>query len=197
MHSYTTDVEKTNIYAVIAFLSVVAALGLSIFFKSIKLEVPWLIDAPSIIGFYGIFYRIFDKYLWKSAKLTNTPNLSGSWEGKIITSYDKHTNDYPATLSIKQTWSHISIVLTTDNSRSESSVAMISTKNPDGAKVQYAYENKPRHNAKSTMHAHSGTADLSLSTRDNIQILEGDYYTGRDRRNHGILHFEKILNQIS
>jgi hypothetical protein len=192
MHSYTTDVEKLNIYSLIAFFSVAASLGLSVFFKWVKVEIPWFIDAPSVIGFYGIFYRIFDKHLWKRANLTNIPDLNGSWEGKIKTSYDKNSNEYPATLSIKQTWSHISIVLTTENSRSESTVAMISTKPSDGAKIQYAYENKPRHNAKNTMHAHSGTADLVLRLKDNIQILEGDYYTGRDRRNHGILFFKQV-----
>ncbi len=194
MHSYTTDTEKITIFSIIAFLSVVASLGLSSFFKWINAEVPWFIDAPSVVGFYGIFYKIFDEWLWNQT--TNTPDLNGNWKGKINTSYDKQNNEYPARLTIKQTWSHISLVLTTENSRSESCLAMISTKNADGSKIQYAYQNKPRHNAVSTMKQHDGTAFLILQNNNVSQTLEGDYYTGRDRKNLGTLYFEKQEDQI-
>ena len=191
MHSYTTDTEKTVIFSWIAIISVVASLALYSFFKYINIEVPWFIDAPSVAGFYGIFYKIFDEWFWK--KITKIPDLTGSWKGKVITSYDKQKKEYPAELSIKQTWSHISLVLTTENSRSGSCLAMISTKNADGSKIHYAYENKPRHNAVSTMKQHDGTASLILMKNSDKTILEGDYYTGRDRKNIGTLYFEKEI----
>lgn len=193
MHSYTTNNENIKIYSWIAFLSVAASLALAALFKWLKIEVPWFVDAPAVVGFYGIFFKIYDIRIWKWRYFNNTPNLTGNWEGKISSSHDRYNNEHPAKLTIKQTWSHISIVLTTENSRSESCVAMISTKTPEGAKIQYAYENKPRNNAVSTMKRHDGTATLIFKRIDGKQILEGDYYTGRDRKNLGTLYFEKIV----
>ncbi len=191
MHQYTTDIEKTGVYKWIAFISVFLAWVLSYLLKLIQIEILWIVDAPSVVGFYGILYKLFDTRLWRWKVFNNIPDLSGQWQGKVSSTHDKFNNEHPASIIIKQTWSHISIILTTENSRSESCVLTISTKTPDGAKIHYAYENKPRHNAVSTMKRHDGTANLILKEKDGKLILEGDYYTGRDRKNHGILHFEK------
>lgn len=199
MHPYTTNAEdKMKIYGLIAFVSVVASLALFSLLKWLQIEAPWYIDTPSVIAFFGIFYKLFDSWLWKTTlsnktSLITTPDFSGIYKGYILSSYDVYTKEYRATLSIKQTWTNISIILTTDNSRSESVLGMIITNIPDGYKLLYAYQNKPKSDASNTMHSHDGTANLLLFSKDQKIILEGDYYTGRDRQNHGRLYFQKEI----
>jgi hypothetical protein len=49
----------------------------------------------------------------------------------------------------------------------------------------YEYSNTPRPGAASTMHAHRGTVRLGINS--SVNKLEGEYYSGRDRANQGIL----------
>jgi SMODS-associating 2TM, beta-strand rich effector domain len=59
--------------------------------------------------------------------------------------------------------------------------------------VTYEYANEPAADAVGSLHAHRGTARLVLTP--NGKVLEGDYYTGRDRKSHGVLRLEK--NDVS
>lgn len=52
----------------------------------------------------------------------------------------------------------------------------------------YDYLNEPNSDAVETMHMHRGTARLVLTGADQ---LEGDYYTGRDRSNIGVIKLRK------
>jgi hypothetical protein len=52
----------------------------------------------------------------------------------------------------------------------------------------YDYLNEPNSDAVDTMHMHRGTARLVLTETDK---LEGDYYTGRDRKNTGAMKLRR------
>ncbi len=191
MHPYTTDSnERKIIPLIIVAISITSAWILG------KIPIfPWWVDAPSVIGFYSIFYSFFDKYLWKKnifrkIKLLSIPNLQGSWKGYITSSFDSHAEEYKSDIKIYQNWSSIQIILKTQASKSRSLTATILTKDQDEVLITYEYLNEPLPNAKSTMHTHRGTAMLSLSP--DHQKLEGQYYTGRDRQNFGILNFKKL-----
>lgn len=200
MHTYTTDNDRTTIlYVWIALLSILSAYALYLSLKATGLsDSLWFLDIPSVPGFMFLYYKLFDSNLWNrslSRKLgvNCTPDFSGDWSGEIHSSHDQFTKQTPVTLRIEQTASHISLVLTSEKSRSESCLAMIFTKSPDnGATIQYAYLNRPANTAVRSMHAHEGTATLSLS-KDG-ESLTGSYYTGRDRENHGTLTLRKIDN---
>ncbi len=55
--------------------------------------------------------------------------------------------------------------------------------------LDYEYVNEPNAHAVEGMHMHRGTARLVLS--EDGRVLEGEYYTGRDRKSHGTLRLEK------
>ncbi len=199
MHPYATDSDHTPaLYAWISLISIVSAYLLYIVLKATGLsDTLWFIDIPSVPGFIFIYYRLYDHKIWnkpiaKTAGVNSTPDLTGSWTGEIQSSHDAFTSNHAATLTIEQTASHISLVLTTERSRSESCLAMIFTKAPDGATIQYAYENKPSNSAVATMHAHEGAATLTLSSTGDTLSLGGHYYTGRDRENQGTMTFTKV-----
>lgn len=106
----------------------------------------------------------------------------------MVTSFDEQRGDHRIEAEAVQDWTHISIKMRGEYSRSESLVGSIFVGND--IVLDYEYWNEPLPNAVETMHAHRGTARLMLSADG--RTLSGDYYSGRDRQNYGSLHLEKI-----
>lgn len=190
MHAYATDSsERKTVNIVLALAGVILALVLHWILQTVKTGVPWWVDIPSVMGFYGILYSAFDRRLWKlgilhKVGLVKVADLSGTWIGYVCSSFDNHAEQHEATLTINQTWTKISINMRTERSDSHSQVSAI-FREPEIV-VRYQYLSEPRSDSKDTMHTHRGTAWLVL--RENG--LEGEYYTGRDRQNHGKLSFQ-------
>ena len=192
MHPYATDsTERRSVILWLALISILIAYGLHLLLSKASTKWLWLIDIPSVMGVFGILYTIFDKQLWRwqfLRKLTivRVPNLNGFWvaEGKSTT----HSTDFAATVKIRQTWTHISITMETEHSRSHSITASLLIDQPDEVTLSYEYRNEPKPNAISTMHAHRGTAVLRLKGEE---LLEGEYYSGRDRQNYGTLRLNR------
>lgn len=196
MHHYATDSdERKTIPAIIAFASILAALLLYATLKSTGLVLPWWLDVPSVVGFYGLFYQLFERRLWRANALrriglTKVPDLNGEWKGYLSTSYEDFETKIDAHVEIFQSWTQVEVILRTQNSESHSLMAAIFTERPEGTDLHYEYHSEPKVNAEEEMHEHRGTARLALGS--NGKVLHGDYYCGRDRRNLGILHFERI-----
>jgi hypothetical protein len=198
MHPYATDLDKhRSVPLAIAAISVISAWILYVVLAAIPLSLPWWVDAPSVAGFYGAFYTLFDKRLWRMEplrKALGAYDLNGKYTGQLSSSFDKHATKYSATLSVTQTWSEINIVLTTSESTSRSLTASLLT---EMGWLGYEYLNEPRPGTSDTMHCHRGSARFSLEAAPDT--LEGEYYSGRDRQNCGLLHFkrEKTLGNTS
>jgi hypothetical protein len=174
---------------------VVSVLAALVFYRGIAavgLTVPWWVDAPSVMGLYGILYGVFDRWGWRlrilrKMRLINVPDLNGRWSGPGRSSFDDHGTDYEVTMDIIQTWTRLLVTLRTPESRSESLSATILTENPWTIPLSYEYLNHPRPNAKTTMNSHRGAAKLELQERPHDRVLDGDYCSGRGRVNFGAL----------
>ncbi len=156
---------------------------------------PYFISIPSAFGFYSLYMLLFEKHLWKhnlvrKSFFLKTPDLNGKWSGHLKTSYDDHSKEYPCSLEISQTWTHITICLKTDNSFSNSFAASINLFSSNNNLLVYEYRNEPKSGAPSDLHSHLGTARLFLSEINSN--LEGDYYAGKDRLRYGHLYLKKI-----
>ena len=130
---------------------------------------------------------IFDRHLWghpllRKLGLVKTPNLSGCWRGYLTSSFDNHAKHHDLSVEIFQSWTQISIFLSTVTSVSRSCVAVIQVSDPEGVALIYQYENQPLADATRTMHMHYGTAMMRMSDGSR---LTGDYYAGRDRGTFG------------
>jgi hypothetical protein len=152
-----------------------------------NLSLPWWLDAPSSLGFYGALYALFDRNLWRNRYvrklgLVRVPNLTGRWRGYILSSFDGHVKRHDLVIDIFQSWTQIAVFVSTKTSISRSCAAVIQVDDPDGLSLTYQYQNQPLANAMRTMHMHYGTAMLRMSNDDS---LTGDYYAGRDRRTFG------------
>jgi hypothetical protein len=199
MHPYATDsVERKTIPLYLVAVSILAAFLLH---KILEGVIPWWIDVPSVAGFYGLFYLAFEKLLWRmhflsSLGLVQVPNLNGKWSGYVTSSFDKHASTHDGTLEIHQSWTELSICLQTERSKSFSLIGTVTTENPAAGSLSYEYINEPRADALASMHTHRGLARFDLTALEDRWILEGEYYSGRDRRNFGILHFEREIKKV-
>jgi len=132
-----------------------------------------------------MLYTLFDRYLWRNGLvselgLVRIPNLAGRWHGYLISSFDGHAKRHDLMINIFQSWTQITVFLTTATSMSRSSAAMIQVEDPEGVALICQYQNQPLADAIRTMHMHYGTAMLRVSDDG---CLVGDYYAGRDSAN--------------
>lgn len=198
MGPYSIDTnERKNILLILAIISIVFSWSFYKILGSYKISLPWWIEGPSVLFFYGLLFIIFDKLLWKhlrKIKLVKAPDLNGEWIGNLKSSFDNHSGEIRATLKIFQTWTKIKILLNTDQSSSYSETASIVIDAPEGKYLSYQYINEPKSNAVGTMSIHRGTVRLFFNEVKNT--LEGEYYSGRDRQNFGSLYLERKNSNV-
>lgn len=194
-HTYALE-SKERVYVplFLAAAGMLAALALHMVIDSFKIALPWWLDAPSLVGFYGLFHRVYNERLWRSTilrrmTLASTPNLNGHWEGHLTSSFDEHASKLDVKATIVQSWTKIAVELSTPTSDSHSIVAALSTEDSGSAILSYEYVNEPRANAESTMQMHRGFASLIVNQTG--QTLDGIYFSGRGRQNYGSVYLRK------
>jgi hypothetical protein len=199
MHGYSTDSDEKRVVPLfLAGLAIALAWVSSNLLAYVHLSMPWWVDAPSSMFFYGALYALFDRHLWRhplmqKLGLVKTPNLAGRWQGYLTSSFDNHAKRYDLCVQIFQSWTQISVFLSTATSASRSCVAVIQVADPEGVALIYQYENQPLANATRTMHMHYGTAMLRLSSGTK---LTGDYYAGRDRGTFGWISCHRMPQTV-
>lgn len=198
MHPYATDSDERNkVLLWLASLSICMSWLLHVFFQKINFTPPWWSDIPSFVGFYEMLLFFFDKWLWKISLirkmgLVKVPNLSGKWDGTVLSSYNHHETQIKATIDIYQTWTKIKIKLSTDNSVSYSQTASVLIASPDAVILSYDYSNEPVSKAVKTMNAHRGMARHNYIVNKEKETLDGNYFTGRGRTTFGSLFFVRV-----
>lgn len=198
MHAYATDAkDRESIALWLAASAVAATLLLNYVLKVLKLQIPWWVDAPSVMGFYGLLHTVFDNFVWQlqfgSVRFSEIPIIQGTWVGIVRSSYEGGTEVREVLMYVRQTWSKISIQLETDRSRSSSTMAAVNTEKVFESGLKYEYVNEPSALSVETMQPHRGTAHLRLAP-DRI-TLEGDYFTGRSRQNIGEMVFRLVSSK--
>ena len=195
-HEYTiqngmnrSKVGKT-LYSLSAILT---ALIVSQFIRYITWfgSVPPLISTVmlTIIVFYIVYYS-FNNWIWKLkpiSELLKLPNISGTWSCNATSDY-KEIN-WHGNLQIIQSWDKIRIVLTTEQSSSESISAAIIYDDIRGYKLVYNYENKPNSLDDTSLRTHIGFVDLNISTENNSAT--GNYYNVSGRKTSGKIIWNK------
>ena len=191
MHNYITrNADRNNIYLIIALFSAVMTYYFHECITANNILVPWWIEIPSILSIYGFAFFLFDRFVWKikllqSIGLVKYPDVSGTYEAVILSSFDQNQK-YEGKLSIKQTWSKISVHLETDTSRSYSEAGSIFRSRLNEIVLSYSYINEPKFNATETMNIHRGVA-IHFIDLDNLKYHTAEYYTGRGRENYGCM----------
>lgn len=193
MHSYAAEpVGRERMLGVLALASVGLAWGMNRLLSLWAVSEPWWLDAPSVLGFFGMGRWLFDRYLWKirlrwPVKLVIASGFNGIWTGEIRSSFDNFSQPHRATVTIDQTWTSIRVVLETERSRSVSLSASVLCDQDSESVLLYSYLNEPKPGAPNTMQIHRGAATLRLRNG----YLEGEYFTGRGREEFGRVRFER------
>lgn len=195
MHPYSIDnEERKTILLAFALISVVLAWGFYKILSIYQIPLPWWIESPSVLFFYGFIFIVFDKWAWKifaKIGLIKTPQLNGKWKGYLKSSFDEHATEVKATLTIYQTWTRIRISSATEHSSSYSETASIVLNAPEGNYLSYQYINEPKADAANKLGIHRGTTRLFFNEKENT--LYGEYFSGRGRQNYGSIFFKKTF----
>jgi len=85
----------------------------------------------------------------------------------------------------------LSVIGQTKQSKSHSISASVVT--TDECSLSYEYVNEPAAGAPTSMHTHRGTAVLKIDKT--VKALKGEYYSGRDRQNFGIIELIRSKKQ--
>lgn len=195
MHPYSTDHTGRFRIAVVVcgIVGALIAYGLGWLYTAINTPPPWWVDAPGLLGCFGLVWKIYDHSGWHwhlaSQTLSGTVNLSGTWAGQINSDYSGGTTT-PATMTVRQTATKILVEVTTATSTSYSTMAALYSALGADRGLRYMYTSRPRTLTPQTMTPHDGMVRLSIATDG--RSLDGDYETDHHRANNtGRLHFTR------
>lgn len=177
-----------------------------LFLKGIAEPVDAIKEIPAAAGYVGIFATIFAEWLWKITWLQGwlvlTPNLNGTWEGELISTWeDPQTGTTPppikAFLVIRQSLLKTSCVLMTKESKSWSRAVTIQTA-PDGALkiLEFTYSNSPKPTVQHRSKAHDGACSLEIIANKTSK-LQGKYWTERATTGEMDLKFKTRKHRLS
>uniref|UniRef100_UPI00373AE625 Cap15 family cyclic dinucleotide receptor domain-containing protein n=1 Tax=Halosimplex carlsbadense TaxID=171164 RepID=UPI00373AE625 len=151
---------------------------------------------------FGGLYLVWNKYIWRYpviSRFTEPPDLNGEWIGGLQSSYqsdlDEYRTDGGSTVEgprivIDQTWTRISVTAYFKDSTSVSTTASFIQDMSDPV-LRITYRNMPDGQSEDSMVMHTGTNDLRYRTDQDMEMLEGKYYTDEHRNNHGSIRLRK------
>lgn len=167
------------------------------------IAIPFSKDAiweiPTAIGYSTPIIVWFVKYGWKfrifKGWLVLVPNLSGTWEGQLVSTWINPETKKPrgkikAFLVIKQSLLSCSCQLLTKESKSWSRSAAIQFA-PDGECqfLDFSYSNEPRVTVQNRSKAHHGACTLDIVTKPERKLV-GKYWTDRETKGEIDLTFK-------
>lgn len=147
---------------------------------------------PTTVTIELILYAIFAKWGWKLKILhpwfVITPDLSGVWEGEIHYKWNGQEGTRPTQVKIIQSFNHITVLLSTEESNSRSVASSFDIDDKRGIyNLYYTYVNEPLINIQDRSSIHYGTTRFQFDP-DNNTILNGEYWTSRDTKGTIQLH---------
>lgn len=192
---------KNALYIIAGIIVVILIVKLML--NDMIISFDLIIDVISLsVAIISAISILFCKTLWKfkifQKWLVLVPNLNGKWDGTIdSTATDPWTyedcKNIKAELTIKQTLFSISCNMKTDTMSSESLSAdfVIDTKNQKQQLI-YTYQSIPKQTVQHWSPIHFGTVIYNLDSLYNTNILEGNYWTGRETS--GYIKLQKLKN---
>jgi hypothetical protein len=197
---YATDSpERTYVAFYLAALSIGLGYALHAGLVAAHLAAPWYVDVPSPVVIYGILWKLFDKYIWRwnvlrLAGIVRVPDLNGDYRGTLYSSFDRDNGKRHAVhLNISQSWTTILICGHFSESRSYNLITGVSVLDAGTPRLTYEYVNEPKEGAPEALHVHPGTVWFDVSFDRATTTLVGEYYTGRDRRNSGMIEVTRTV----
>lgn len=132
-----------------------------------------------------IIWMVFISWAWKLKIfypwLVQTPNLSGTWKGKIKSNWNEgKTKSIPTEIIVKQDFFNISVRIRTEESVSHSiSSSFNIDKDSNVQQLFYSYLNTPKAGIRERSAIHYGSTLLNF---DGFKVdkMTGEYWTSRE-----------------
>jgi len=196
MHPYQIDEQvRTRIFLLRASAAIALAYVASIAVNALQWQPPWWLEYPSAFGLFALLLAAYNRYLWFRAPFSSLewfriPRIAGAWNATLESSHDSFSNPTRATAIIRQTGSRLSSALDAQESTSHSlSASLLPLETTNDFQLTYHYLNTPKPSAPSEMVPHYGFAALRFSKEPST--LEGEYFSGRGRHQHGSIHLTR------
>lgn len=178
-----------SISALIFISFLVYFLILIIFPVQEKTFLNYLKIVPNVVTFDSALIFLFSKFIWKwkifKGWLVLTPNLNGTWEGWIQTTWvdEAKTNErptqIPAVMVISQSLFTISCVMRTQEMTSYSFISgFLLDEESQMKKLSYSYNSNPKASVIHRSPPHFGTAVFEIY-ENSERKLAGHYWTSR------------------
>lgn len=197
MHPYATDSqERVKVIAVLVVISMVLGGVLSRVVPDMPDWLTWFIDFSSA-ALFGVLFTLTNRWFWRwpilrPLRMFALPDLNGSWEGTLQSSYDDYKKVHICRLVITQNWMNVCVLFSIAQSKSHSRAASILLDENGEIVLRYEYHNEPNEVERSILDPHWGTARLVLSNPLGTKNLEGTYYTNRRPQTSGQMKFDRV-----
>lgn len=211
MHTYSTDNDlRPRIIGFLGIGSFLLVLGIERVLIIVNATVPLgpNFPAPATGAVFTVVYVVFAAKVWnhwvfRRLRLVTTPYFGGRWEGYVRSSYNvgddveeepDGDNRTEVEVEIEQSWRKMIVRLEGTDSSSRSLGASIITKQ-GRPQLTYYYLNEPDYDAADSYSIGYGTASVKLyenEGEDGEDVLDGIYYTGPDRGEHGKIRLTRV-----
>jgi len=163
---------------------------------------------PEVATIDLLLFAFFVKWGWKfrlfKGWLVPFPNLNGTWEGKIITTWINQETEHStpqvlAILTIKQTFLKISCVMRTEEMSSYSYSEGFKLESENQIKqLSFSYTSKPRPTVTDRSPMHEGSIVFDI-IEEPEKKLKGQYWTSRKTTGEIIMTFreKKLLYEYT
>lgn len=195
MHPYSTNSPappKHIAYMMLAAVALSSAIGLVVQYANTTRG--WALGSVSAMGVFTVLYLLFDRVVWKwrwARRILLVPDLNGTWrcDGKtLFKNGAPNEAEWSGTVTIRQSWSRIRIVLTTGKSASHSIAASIFQEAGSGFRLIYHYDNKPGL-GELELARHCGLCNLLFD--ETVVSATGEYFTDKDRMTAGTMNLTR------
>ena len=191
--------SRLNIQIITALVVAVFAVGIWASGDTPRLQ--WLRYYSAAVMVVLLALSAWNHWLWRLPLLQGVAkiprDIRGTWRGSLDFFWKEDTDSSPPKkavyLVVRQSAWRVSVVLFTNESRSTSSLATVSS---DGvtASLDYMYLNRPDSRLEKQSRIHHGSASLDIVGRP-ASRLRGRYWTNRDSR--GELDFTERVPRIA
>jgi hypothetical protein len=191
MHPYATDSPANpKLLAGLALVAAAASALVGTAVASVNSTLGWNIGGLSAMSCFGLLYLLFDRSLWKLKwvrRFLLVPDLNGEWRCSGVTvskAGTEKSEPWNGTVRIRQSWSRMAIVLSTEHSSSRSIAASVYRDSSGGFRLIYHYDNDPNPQERE-LSRHTGLCRLVFD--DSGSSASGNYFTDRDRMTVGTM----------
>lgn len=181
---------------------VVGVFAVGLWTSGTSVEASWLrYYSLAVLAAVGVL-TAWDRWIWRLPILQRfdfiPSSVSGTWKGLLTSAWiDPTTAAAPAPktvyLVVRQTFSTLSVMLLTDESRSRSTFGRLS-KLEGISSLDYMYLNRPDSSVEHRSRMHHGSASLDV-TGSPATRLRGRYWTDRDSK--GELDFDARVKSLA